>query len=138
MNTLTLSFDDKVQALALISVVGFNRAVNLFARTRRVPPVRMREELHVVHSTNSITEVGVVELTSANFLQFVMFNCPQQPKALTKELFSSFSEEVQDDVLAACAKMRCSHLIQDFKSVRVNSSNPFWEKKREAMAAQGK
>lgn len=125
----TLSFEDKVQALALFRAIGFKKTVNFLSRAKKVPPVIMRELCDNIEGRNYLVETGVVELTDAGVLQYTDLNCPQQPKVLTKSLFESMKEDIQEDMQAAFALLKCNHMLKDFKPYPVTRKEPVYGKK---------
>lgn len=116
-----LTFEEKVQALATIRCLDMRRATMILARSKKQPPVAMREVLDDLHRTHYLCDDGIVEITKSKSLQYVEFCCPQQPKALTKEYFYSCKEQKQEELNTAFSVLRCTGLVRDLKPLPIQT-----------------
>lgn len=112
-----LSFEEKITALASIRALGLSKAVFIFSKLKRCPSPTMREELDQLEGTHYLLDDGFVEKTQAGTLQYVEFNCPQQPIALTKEYFDKCKKAKQENFMEALAALNCTTLLRVFKPV---------------------
>lgn len=119
---ITFSFDEKVQAISLLQIVGLTQATRILSRSKKIPSAAMREELEKMSFKCFVIESGLIEITDAKVLQFVEFNCPQQPNLLTKEFFDSQKLPIQQAMLEAFSILHCKDLLQKFKPYRITQS----------------
>lgn len=129
---MSLTFDDKLMALATIRAIGVRRATLIFARAHRVSPPNMREILDALDRTHYLLDAGVVVVTTAGVLQYIEFTCPQQPHLLTTEYFYEATAALQEEFNEAFAVLRCTGLCRGLKPLPIVAKEPRYAKKANA------